>query len=72
MESIVINGFVVDVEYDTAGCWKLDKIYIYDPQDEINDRDIKNIISYLYEESFIQDRSISYCVFGGGDLFNTE
>ena len=43
-----------------AGYWKNKRIYIYDPEQKIETKDIFKIIQYLYDEGFLEDRRTEY------------
>jgi len=43
-----------------AGHWKSKRLYIYDPNQKIERDDIFNIIQYMYDEGFLEDRRTEY------------
>jgi len=61
--TLYVKGAKVDIEYDSCdsvmypcGYWKNDKISIHDLYYQLTDSDICEIVQYLYNEGFIQDR----------------
>ena len=58
-----VKGAKVDIQYDSCnsaiypgGFWKKDKILIHDVYYQLTDSDVSQIVQYLYNEGFIQDR----------------
>ena len=52
---IELNKRIVDV-YTSPESWTKDKVYIYDPQLQVSEKEVAQIIEYLYSEGFIEDR----------------
>ena len=42
------------------GYWKNKRVYIYDPNQKVERDDISNIIQYMYDEGFLEDRRTEY------------
>ena len=62
--SLVYNGFMVKV--NLSDYWKTDKITVYDPLNEMRAGiDDRNILQYLYDEGFIQDRRTECVILSG-------
>ena len=43
-----------------AGYWKNKTVCIYDPNQKVERDDISNIIQYMYDEGFLEDRRTEY------------
>ena len=52
---IELNKRIVEV-YTSPESWTKDKVYIYDPQLKISEKEVNQIIEYLHSEGFIEDR----------------
>lgn len=62
---INVKGVRVEILYANSilypgGYWKRDKILIHDIYYQVMDDEIEDIIQYLYDEGFIEDRRTRY------------
>jgi len=58
---IVINGLLIEIKANGVDHWTNKKILIHDVIDSgLNPDEVAAIVSYLYEEGFIEDRRIEY------------
>lgn len=55
---IELSNAMVEIYYGET--WREDKVYIYDPQLLLSEKDVASIIDYLYNEGFIQDHRVNY------------
>ena len=60
---INVNGIAVEIRYDeenlpylVPGFWQHDKVIIYDPDNTVDEGDVREILQYLFDEGFIKDR----------------
>ena len=65
--TININGIEVVILHDAGGTcqpvpgfWLHDRVIIHDPIDTLDTENVTEILQYLYDEGFIQDRSTPY------------
>ena len=59
--NIVINGLTIEIKEGDDSYWKNKKILIYDvSESNLNDKEVGAIVSYLYEEGFIEDRRTEF------------
>ena len=62
---LLVHNWKVEIKEERnihypAGYWKSKRIYIYDPKQKIETKDIFKIIQYLYDEGFLEDRRTEY------------
>jgi hypothetical protein len=49
-----------NIHFPAAGYWKNKTVCIYDPNQKIERDNIFNIIQYMYDEGFLEDRRTEY------------
>ena len=67
---ILVNNFFVEVYDKPTGVpdyWKSKGVRIYDPLEDITEKQERYIVQYLYDEGFIQDRRVDSEVITGED-----
>jgi len=57
-QDLIINNISVILNTDESGAWLKDNLIIL--KKDSTEEEVTNIISYLFEEGFIQDRRINY------------
>jgi len=60
MTALKIGRFPVELHLCSDGFWKHDSVFIYAKC--ISGKEIANIMDYLYEEAFIQDRRTKFFI----------
>ena len=57
-QDVVINSIPVIINTDESGMWTEDFLMVL--KQDATEKEVKDVINYLYEEGFILDRRIEY------------
>tara|TARA_Y100000310_G_C20630670_1_gene788463 strand:- start:984 stop:1175 length:192 start_codon:yes stop_codon:yes gene_type:complete len=57
-QDVVINSIPVIINTDESGMWTEDFLMVL--KQDATEKEVKDVINYLYEEGFILDRKIQY------------
>ena len=57
-QDVVINSIPVVINTDESGMWTEDFLMVL--KQDATEKEVRDIINYLYEEGFILDRKIQY------------
>ena len=57
-QDVVINSIPVVINTDESGMWTEDFLMVL--KQDATEKEVRDIINYLYEEGFILDRNIQY------------